>query len=238
MKPVLATITALGLAAGVSSAGLVEFTVSGIVTEVLASYGSGDFSDLSVGDTWSFTMFYDVNDNYAYPSKDAFHVWYYYNDPVSFVSANFTAGGESVTLAEHDLLPANVLNGCFVPQYDSDGKVVSFQFEPGPASMFSMLIGTQAPAAPVPGEISLDWSAVGVSAFLPNLLQIESLLPWGVLGPTTADRWATIGLPGGRFAGLITDYSYGPGSGRAVPTPGVVSVLVFAGLSAIRRRRR
>jgi hypothetical protein len=237
----IAFAAALACSAGAANAELIEFTVSGVVTDVLASYGPGAFSDLSVGDTWTYTMVYDVRDGFVPPAYGTFFDVPQWSDPVSFVSASFSAGDSTLVVTEQDLHTWNDWNWTSSISYGPDGEPTGIDFERGPRGLFDMNVSTAQPSVPVwdDGVVTLDfspWAQVGANYV--QLSQLETLLPSGIFGSTAdGDRWATFDLEGGRFAGLITDYSYGPWSGRVVPAPGAAALLLTAGLATTRRRR-
>jgi len=239
--PAIALAAALAGSAGAASAELVEFTVSGVVTDVLASYGIGGFSGLSVGDTWSYTMVYDVRDGFVPPAPGGFFVDPQWSDPISFVSASFTAGGSTLAVTEEDLTFRNDQTYTFMPQYGPDGIRTGWVLEDRPRGLFDMEVRSSRPTNPVwVGDVlTLDFAPrAKVSATYADLSWMEWILPSSIFGPTAdGDRWASFDLEGGRFGGLITEYSYGPWSGRAVPAPGAAALLLAAGLTASRRRR-
>lgn len=241
MKPVLATITAVGLAAGVSSAGLVQFTASGVITDVLMSSGFGGFSGLSVGDTWSYTMVYEVRDGFTPTPLGTFFLDPQWSDPISFVSASFTAGGLTLAVTEEDLNFRNDQTYAFTPQYGPDGVPTGWVLEDRPRGLFDMEVLSSRPTNPLwdGNVVTLDFAPrARVSATYADLSWMEGILPSGIFGPTAdGDRWAAFDLEGGRFGGLITEYSYGPWSGRALPAPGAAVLVLAAGLTASRRRR-
>lgn len=236
--PTIALATALACTAGAASAGLVEFTITGVVTDLLASHGPGAFSDLRVGDTWIYTMVYNVADGFVPPAAGSPLDLWATSDPISFVSASFNAGGSTLEISEHDLSLLN--DQTFIVRTGPDGRLTSVALGPGPRGLFDMQVSSTQPdaIATLPWTAALNFNTTRVSANYNDLLGLSGLLPFGIFGPTAdGDRWATFDLEGGRFGGLITGYSYSPFTARVVPAPGAAALLLTAGLAATRRRR-